>query len=936
VKSRFNFQIDLHLLTVILITAIVALPFLTRSGLPRHTDLELHVFRAAEYGHVLSEGVLYPRWAPDFYYGYGYPIFNYYAPFTYALASLFAIPFGIIAGVKGVILLAFFLAAVGMYYFARRHFGSSAGVIASAAFVLSPYILFIDPLMRGDLAEFFALCLIPWVFLVFDEPAIKEATEVATTSTQGRPLSAGLMFNRRIAMRALVLGVLILSHNLMALFALAILIAYLIWRGLFIDKPRRWIADAASIVFALLLTSIFWLPFFAERNAIRLDVAGPGHFDYHNHFIQLSMLLLPSPSIDLGATTPKFIYNLGLVQWLLIVPAAWLAFRKRAESSSKITLFFILISVPLILLITPVSETLWDAIPASAYIQFPWRLLGPVAFVLALGASSLFGGKRQEAGSTTYTPRATRHTPRITHYSLLITRYLPAIILFALLISALPTMYPPLWDASFGDTSPRGMIDFELSGVALGTTSTGDFQPVQIGRLPKPTQTLLDSYSSGILDKFDHASLPNGTTVQVEQHSATFDRFTLNTPASFQARVLTFYFLGWQVTLDGNEVPITPADQDGFITFPVPSGSHTIEVTLRLTTPQLIGTIISLATLLALFVMLTISSSRSPAVPPSRYLAISPSLLLAICIVFLAGKILIVDRCDSCFRYTSPIGQALGAQYKQTAHFGGHIDLLGYDLPSNTVEAGQSLPLTLYWRATAPVPVNYQVFAHLTKPDTVLWGQSDKLNPGDFPTTRWPLDKFVWDDHSLVVLPGTPPGEYRISIGLYILENGQRAPIFDDKGQIVSDNVVLNQVVHVVRPNVAPSIDSLQIQNRLNQDFSGAMLLGWSIESSKLSPPNFTRLTLYWRSDADRLPNLRERAELIASDERVVQTIESYPVQNAYPMAQWVRGEIVRDQIAFWLPPDFSTGKYLMRVSLLAESGSVLKSIDVTEIEIAK
>mgnify|MGYP001419185097 CR=1 FL=1 len=116
----------------------------------------------------------------------------------------------------------------------------------------------------------------------------------------------------------MMLGALILSHNLTALFALGILTAYLLWRGLTIDTSRRWVADLGAYAFALLLTSILWLPFIVERSAIRLDVAGPGHFDYHNHFVQLSMLLSPSPSIDLGATTPKFIYNLGGVQWLLI------------------------------------------------------------------------------------------------------------------------------------------------------------------------------------------------------------------------------------------------------------------------------------------------------------------------------------------------------------------------------------------------------------------------------------------------------------------------------------------------------------------------------------------------------------------------------------------------------------------------------------------
>src|SRR5512143_1821290 len=132
-------RFDLNLITILIVVLIAALPFLTRSGLPRHTDLELHVFRAAEYGEVLRDGVLYPRWAPDFYYGYGYPIFNYYAPFTYFLANVFDLIPGIdtVTSVKLVILAAYALGAYGMYFLARRHFGSIAGILTATAFVLS-------------------------------------------------------------------------------------------------------------------------------------------------------------------------------------------------------------------------------------------------------------------------------------------------------------------------------------------------------------------------------------------------------------------------------------------------------------------------------------------------------------------------------------------------------------------------------------------------------------------------------------------------------------------------------------------------------------------------------------------------------------------------------------------------------------------------------
>jgi hypothetical protein len=889
-KTRLP-RFDLNLITILIIVVIAALPFLTRPGLPRHTDLELHIFRAAEYGEVLRDGVLYPRWAPDFYYGYGYPIFNYYAPLTYALANAFDLIPGVdtVLGVKLVMLAAYALGAYGVYFFARRHFGSAAGVIASTAFVMSPYFLFIDPLMRGDLAEFLALSLLPWVFYVFDQP---------------RHFSIA---------QPLILAAFVFSHNLLALIGAALLALYLLWRGLFVDGPQRWGTDLFSIVLAAALTAVFWLPFIAEREAIRLDVAGPGHFDYHNHFISPTMLLSPSPALDMGATSPRFIYNLGLVQWLLLIPAAIIAVLRR----SAVTLFFVLATLGLVFLITPLSEFLWDLIPPAAFVQFPWRFLGPAAFTLAMSLGMLFRAEPAE-----------QCTPlRITHYALRSTLF-PALVLLALLVSALPAMYPPLWEADFGDTSPRGLIDFELSGVALGTTSTGDFLPQAAGRVPGPTASLLDSYTAAAIDKFDRSTLPAGATVQAEEHSAIYDRLAVTTPVAFKGRLLTFLFPGWRVLIDGVEVVVTPQDQTGLMEFQIPAGSPRIEAELGVTQSQLIGALISFSALVALFILGV--SRRKPA--PAREVAAAQSTcavaLLIVSVAFLAAKIAWIDRCDTCFRYTSPVGQVLGAQHQQRANVGGHIELLGYDLPSVEVESGQALPLTLYWRATAPVPHNYQVFAHLTNPATTLWGQSDKLNPGDFPSTRWPLDRFVWDAHRLQVLPGTPPGEYRLSVGLYDLGSGQRAPILAD-GQIVGDNVVLDTVVKVTAPRRPPTLESLAVQGRIDRDYGGSRWLGWSIENPIVPLPNFARLTLFWQGLSDQSSTAIVRAELIDRAGSRAQVVEA-----AVP--HLARDEIRRDQIGFWLPPDFPAGEYDVRVTVLDENRQVVDTVDITSFEVQR
>jgi uncharacterized membrane protein len=115
-------HLDWALLLALVLALVAAAPFLTRPGLPHGTDAELHVYRAAELGHTLRAGSFYPRWAPDFYFGYGYPIFDYYAPLTYYLANLFDLLPGVdvVGGVKAVFVLGLIVASIGTYLLARE------------------------------------------------------------------------------------------------------------------------------------------------------------------------------------------------------------------------------------------------------------------------------------------------------------------------------------------------------------------------------------------------------------------------------------------------------------------------------------------------------------------------------------------------------------------------------------------------------------------------------------------------------------------------------------------------------------------------------------------------------------------------------------------------------------------------------------------------
>src|SRR3990172_4275323 len=112
--------IDPGLAMALLLATFAAWPFLTRHSLPTFTDVEHHVYRTYEIMSAWKQGVLYLRWAPDLFFGYGYPIFNYYAPLTYYLGGVYGLvccsPTGDpVAGMKFVLVASAYVGAVGMY-----------------------------------------------------------------------------------------------------------------------------------------------------------------------------------------------------------------------------------------------------------------------------------------------------------------------------------------------------------------------------------------------------------------------------------------------------------------------------------------------------------------------------------------------------------------------------------------------------------------------------------------------------------------------------------------------------------------------------------------------------------------------------------------------------------------------------------------------------
>ena len=124
---------------------------------------------------------------------------------------------------------------------------------------------------------------------------------------------------------------------------------------------------------------------------------------------------------------------------------------------------------------------------------------------------------------------------------------------------------------------------------------------------------------------------------------------------------------------------------------------------------------------------------------------------------------------------------------------GDRIRLVGYDLEPQ----GDSLHLTLYWQATAPIDRAYTVFNHVVDPadPARIVGQQDNQPVHDaLPTTAWEPDRLVADEYDIILRADAPPGEYVLRVGMYVAPDGPRLPAANATGQSLGDNIPLTTV----------------------------------------------------------------------------------------------------------------------------------------------
>ena len=257
-------------------------------------------------------------------------------------------------------------------------------------------------------------------------------------------------------------------------------------------------------------------------------------------------------------------------------------------------------------------------------------------------------------------------------------------------------------------------------------------------------------------------------------------------------------------------------------------------------------------------------------------------------------------------------------QTTEGTNFGDKISLLSYGLTPGPQEAGWGTALVdLHWRVDGELQGRYQVALRLVDEQGRVWAAEDREPLGGLrPFHEEPVGGEVADRQALLIPAGTPPGSYRLQLGVYRLENGEWLDVLDETGAPRGVEKVLGEV-SVSTPAVPPSDQALFIQYPQTADFtSGIRFLGYSLGGESFQSGDALDLTLFWRVLADQCEEHYLSLRLEDGDGETWATVEGQPAGPGYPNTTWAEGQLVRGLHRLWIPAGAPTGEYLLVLSL--------------------
>ncbi|MFN8454579.1 MAG: phospholipid carrier-dependent glycosyltransferase [Anaerolineae bacterium] len=252
--------------------------------------------------------------------------------------------------------------------------------------------------------------------------------------------------------------------------------------------------------------------------------------------------------------------------------------------------------------------------------------------------------------------------------------------------------------------------------------------------------------------------------------------------------------------------------------------------------------------------------------------------------------------------------------YLVGANFADQIELLGYDLPTQRVQAGEGVPLVLYWRGLKQMRQDYTMFVQLLDADLQRRGGYDRFPRENYNTYLWVPGEVVDDGLAVPVEANAPDGVYTIRVGWYYQQNRQAESLpLVQNGQTLSETSVVIGPLKVGGAPPGLTIAEFRPQQSLKVNFGEVIgLRGYDLNRDAES----LQVTLYWAGLKAVDKNYTVFVHLRDEAGQTITQADHPPAGGQYPTSLWDAGEIISDRFSVPLPPELKPGRYQIILGL--------------------
>lgn len=249
--------------------------------------------------------------------------------------------------------------------------------------------------------------------------------------------------------------------------------------------------------------------------------------------------------------------------------------------------------------------------------------------------------------------------------------------------------------------------------------------------------------------------------------------------------------------------------------------------------------------------------------------------------------------------FASPVVAEEDEMTTVSAQFGDGITLVGYTAVPETVFPGETIHLTLFWRASQSINQNYNLSLQMSPSDATqqVAALTHWLGTARYPTTFWQVGELIRQEVWLTVdETAVAPSLLWINVRVQ-MEDGESMPLMVD-GIVIEDGLLRLGPLRLRSLVGETAVPTFPVDYTLADE--AIRLTGyetkWSSTNRQLA------VTLFWKSEKHHPVDQTVFVHLLNEDGDSVTQVDRPPLHGNYPTSWWVPNDQIVESYVLTIP----------------------------------